>query len=788
MRAQGRAAKRHNAIAVAGISGERRFHWSGEEHAPRLCRTDPPHRKRIRRFPAVGADRSPHARHLPKVARSLRRKLGAPSSRLCLDGARADPFLGPRPWPRAGKSMRARRTPLSRLAARHRLDCGRRSAVPERAPAHLHLPLILALWTGQRQGDLLRLPWSAYNGTHIRLRQGKTGERVVIPIGAPLKTALDATPKLSPIILVKRDGKPWTSAGFQTAWSRACKAVGLVGLTFHDLRGTAVTRLAIAGATEAEIATITGHSLRSVRAIRLGRGCSARILLCAPSLSLPRGRGRETHRVRREGEESAQSAGRKYVGEPNGGSRVVRGEESTGPRPMLKAPMLLAAVLVVCAASNADARRRHHGYYGGYGERGQSSFDDWRRARDAQGQGQDRGQGSGQDQAQGQAQDQRQDQNQGQHQDRVQDRSSDRARERGDRRRVRSLDEWRRSRDTQNLGQDLGRDRGEDRSRETYDRRRARYEERRARYDDWRRSRGREREDGTRRREAERGDAALRRTRGGPFGAVVEKLVRGCGQQGAEFENWPFDAIAQIVGADEKERTALEGLRDNANKAAERLAADCPQDVPAAPAARLEAVEQGIDAALAAFDTVEPALATFYGTLDDEQKTRLYRDMAAPVASNAPQGAERREAQEERRERRDYSSRRDRARAYAAAREPTPSQARSQAAAPPWSGAMCEELAAVLRGWPVREIERDVRLSSPQRVAFYELVTASLKAADTLGGACPAETALTPVGRMDAVRKRLAAVRAATAAIRPALVHFYEALDQGQKVRFAGMS
>ena len=27
------------------------------------------------------------------------------------------------------------------------------------APAHLHLHLTLALWTGQRQGDLLRLPW-----------------------------------------------------------------------------------------------------------------------------------------------------------------------------------------------------------------------------------------------------------------------------------------------------------------------------------------------------------------------------------------------------------------------------------------------------------------------------------------------------------------------------------------------------------------------------------------------------------------------------------------------------
>src|SRR6516165_5839151 len=39
------------------------------------------------------------------------------------------------------------------------------AAFLEHTPAHLHLPLLLALWTGQRQGDLLRLPWSAYNGS-----------------------------------------------------------------------------------------------------------------------------------------------------------------------------------------------------------------------------------------------------------------------------------------------------------------------------------------------------------------------------------------------------------------------------------------------------------------------------------------------------------------------------------------------------------------------------------------------------------------------------------------------
>jgi integrase len=141
------------------------------------------------------------------------------------------------------------------------------AAFLERAPAHLHLPLLLALWTGQRQGDLLRLPWSAYDGKHIRLRQSKTGTPVMIPVGAPLKTALDAAGKRSTIMLTNSDGKPWTSDGFRASWSNACKRAGVVGVTFHDLRGTAVTRLAIAGCTEAEIATITGHSLRGVRAI-----------------------------------------------------------------------------------------------------------------------------------------------------------------------------------------------------------------------------------------------------------------------------------------------------------------------------------------------------------------------------------------------------------------------------------------------------------------------------------------------------------------------------------------
>src|SRR5436190_9778562 len=198
---------------------------------------------------------------------------------------------------------------------------------------------------------------------------------------------------------------------------------------------------------------------------------------------------------------------------------------------MWTARVLLAAVLVVCAASSADAWRRHRGSYD-YGERGSArSLDEWR-ARQAQGQNNEQPQNR--DQARGD--------------DRGQDGAPSRAE---------NPDRWR------------------DRYRDRYDRRRARYDEwRRARED---RSRDRE-EEVSRSRAAERADVA--RGRSGPFGATVEKLVRGCAVQAAEFENWPFDSISRTVGADDTQRKALDGLRDAAKQAAQRLSTECPQDVP----------------------------------------------------------------------------------------------------------------------------------------------------------------------------------------------------------------
>ena len=134
-------------------------------------------------------------------------------------------------------------------------------------PTYLRLAMMLAIYTGQRQGDLLSLPWSAYDGRALKLKQKKTGTYVSIPVAEALRMELDAAPRRCPIILTNSVGRPWSESGFQSAWGKATLRAGIRGLTFHDLRGTAVVTLARAGCNEVEIYSITGHKPGDVQAI-----------------------------------------------------------------------------------------------------------------------------------------------------------------------------------------------------------------------------------------------------------------------------------------------------------------------------------------------------------------------------------------------------------------------------------------------------------------------------------------------------------------------------------------
>ena len=152
------------------------------------------------------------------------------------------------------------------------------------APIELQRALILALHTGQRQGDLLRLPWSAYDGLAITLRQGKArrgrspGPPVVVPCTVALRRMLDGMTRTSPLVLTTKTGQSFKKRYFARLWDETATAAGLEGITlpgfdepvrlhFHDLRGTTVTLLSESGSTPQQIATITGHSLKTVHRI-----------------------------------------------------------------------------------------------------------------------------------------------------------------------------------------------------------------------------------------------------------------------------------------------------------------------------------------------------------------------------------------------------------------------------------------------------------------------------------------------------------------------------------------
>ena len=89
--------------------------------------------------------------------------------------------------------------------------------------------------------------------------QSKTGKHVTIPVGATLKKFLDGIERVGDTILVSSTGNPSTKDEFKSSFYRAVASAGIDDRHFHDLRGTAVTRLALAECSVPQIASITGH-------------------------------------------------------------------------------------------------------------------------------------------------------------------------------------------------------------------------------------------------------------------------------------------------------------------------------------------------------------------------------------------------------------------------------------------------------------------------------------------------------------------------------------------------
>jgi integrase len=141
------------------------------------------------------------------------------------------------------------------------------------ASSEMQLAMVLALHTGQRQADVRRLAWTAYDGSTISLRQGKARRLgreapvIRVPCTKALKATLDTAQRRAAVILTTKTGRAYSKRYFAEQWENACKAAGIVDLHFHDIRGTTVTMLAEAGCTLPEIVSVTGHSLRRAQDI-----------------------------------------------------------------------------------------------------------------------------------------------------------------------------------------------------------------------------------------------------------------------------------------------------------------------------------------------------------------------------------------------------------------------------------------------------------------------------------------------------------------------------------------
>lgn len=139
----------------------------------------------------------------------------------------------------------------------------------ELALAHLREPLrravILALYTGQRRGDVCHMTWADYNGSKIRVRPEKTRKTtpkpLVIPCHPSLSAELDAWERVAPTLLVSDNGRPWRPSHISNAMCDALRRIK--GFpehrNIHGLRKLAATLLAEGGCSTHEIAAITGH-------------------------------------------------------------------------------------------------------------------------------------------------------------------------------------------------------------------------------------------------------------------------------------------------------------------------------------------------------------------------------------------------------------------------------------------------------------------------------------------------------------------------------------------------
>jgi len=208
-----------------------------------------------------------------------------------------------------------------------------------------------------------------------------------------------------------------------------------------------------------------------------------------------------------------------------------------------------------------------------------------------------------------------------------------------------------------------------------------------------------------------------------------------CGNEEAAMADALIERLEQTIQPREAQRAVLEQLRAAVTQAVERIKAACPAAAPASPAERLKAIEDRIWAMRNALLALRLPFETFYESLSEEQHSRLHGGDNLDGAANA-------------------AGRRDQ---------------------------ICAEPAAGMADGPMRAIERAVRPTQQQRASLEAVRMRAGGMAQLMMSSCHAYPLKGDMGRFAAVTDRLDVMLFAAMTISPALVEFYDSLNDKQK-------
>jgi integrase len=137
------------------------------------------------------------------------------------------------------------------------------------APITISRILDFAIATGWRRGDILSVTWADIDAGLILTSKSNRRAVAVLVESTQVQKLLASIPRTSAYVFLNASGTPYTPDGFEAMWRKSVIKAGLAeaGLTFHDLRGTFVTRCILAGLPSNDVAALVGWDAAKVERI-----------------------------------------------------------------------------------------------------------------------------------------------------------------------------------------------------------------------------------------------------------------------------------------------------------------------------------------------------------------------------------------------------------------------------------------------------------------------------------------------------------------------------------------